>query len=180
MKQICKKILDKTDVIRTKKLCRKHHLNFCDGVKISKDVKIKDGTKVILSPGCWISHHCSFWGGGTIVLGKNTHIGSFSSIFASKDGGVSIGDEVNCSRNMFVIDSNHSYDDVNSLIRLQPLRSEKITIGNDVWIAANVTIVKGASIGNGCVVGACSLVNKKFGDGVVLGGVPAAIIKKRF
>ncbi|KAG7344502.1 maltose O-acetyltransferase [Nitzschia inconspicua] len=53
-----------------------------------------------------------------------------------------------------------------------------ITIGNNVWIGANATICPGITLGNGVVVGAGAVVTKSFPDNVVIGGVPAKILKK--
>jgi len=55
-----------------------------------------------------------------------------------------------------------------------------IIIGNDVWIGVNATIMGGVKIGDGAVVGACSLVTKDVPPYAVVGGVPAKIIKYRF
>lgn len=53
-------------------------------------------------------------------------------------------------------------------------------IGNDVWIGANVTILRGVKIGDGAVVGAGSVVSKDVAPYSVVGGLPAKEIKKRF
>ena len=55
----------------------------------------------------------------------------------------------------------------------------QLHIGNDVWIASNVKIVKPVVIGNGVVVAACSLVNKDIHSYEVSAGVPAKFIKHR-
>jgi acetyltransferase-like isoleucine patch superfamily enzyme len=53
---------------------------------------------------------------------------------------------------------------------------EPVMIGDHVWIAHDVSITKGAIIPSGCIVGAKSLVNKKFiGENLLIAGVPAII-----
>ena len=52
-----------------------------------------------------------------------------------------------------------------------------VTIGDDCWLGANSTICPGVTIGNGVVVAAGAVVTKSFGDNVVIGGVPAKILK---
>ena len=52
-----------------------------------------------------------------------------------------------------------------------------ITIGNDVWLAANVTICAGVSIGRGVVVGAGSVVLQDLPDNTLCAGSPARVIK---
>ena len=53
-----------------------------------------------------------------------------------------------------------------------------ISIGDNCWIAANATIVGGVTLGDNVVVAAGAVVNKSFPNDVVIGGVPAKIIKK--
>ena len=55
-----------------------------------------------------------------------------------------------------------------------------VTIGNDVWIGQNVTILPCVHIGNGAVVGAGSIVTKHVPDYAVVAGNPAKILKYRF
>tara|TARA_Y100001933_G_scaffold251641_1_gene289595 strand:- start:1256 stop:1885 length:630 start_codon:yes stop_codon:yes gene_type:complete len=55
-----------------------------------------------------------------------------------------------------------------------------ITIGNDVWIGANVSLMDGVKIGDGAIVAANALVTKDVEPYSIVGGVPAKIIKKRF
>ena len=49
----------------------------------------------------------------------------------------------------------------------------KITVGNNVFIGINSTILPGVTIGDNCIVGACSLVTTSIPSGEVWGGVPA-------
>lgn len=51
-------------------------------------------------------------------------------------------------------------------------------IGERVWIGENVTILPGACIGNGVVIGANSVVRGEIPNNVIIAGVPAKIVKK--
>lgn len=53
-------------------------------------------------------------------------------------------------------------------------------IGNDVWIGANVTLMRGIRIGDGAVVAAASLVTRDVPAYAVVGGNPAKLIRWRF
>lgn len=55
-----------------------------------------------------------------------------------------------------------------------------VTIGNDVWIGANVCILNGVKIGDGAIIGAGAVVVKEVPSYAIVGGVPAKIIKYRF
>lgn len=58
-------------------------------------------------------------------------------------------------------------------------RNNGITIGNDVWIGINATILHGVKIGNGVTVAAGAVVTRDIPDYCVVGGVPAKIIKRK-
>ena len=55
-----------------------------------------------------------------------------------------------------------------------------ITIGNDVWIGYNATIMPGVKIGHGAIIASQSVVTKDVPPYAVVGGNPATIIKLRF
>lgn len=55
--------------------------------------------------------------------------------------------------------------------------AKPITIGNDVWIGGNCTILPGVTIGNNVVVAAGAVVTKDVPDNCMVGGVPARVIR---
>ena len=59
-------------------------------------------------------------------------------------------------------------------------RSKHVTIGNDVWIGHNASIMPGVNIGNGAVIGTGAVVTKDVEPYAVVLGVPAQKKKMRF
>ena len=55
--------------------------------------------------------------------------------------------------------------------------AKPVMIGNDCWFGVNVTICPGVTVGNGCVIGAGSVVIKDVPDNTFAAGVPARIIR---
>lgn len=54
---------------------------------------------------------------------------------------------------------------------------KKILIGNNVWIGAHAVINPGVTIGNNVIVASGAVVTKDVPDNVIVGGVPAKIVK---
>lgn len=53
-----------------------------------------------------------------------------------------------------------------------------ITIGDGCWLASNVTVCGGVTIGKNCVIGAGSVVTRDIPDGVFAAGAPCKVIRK--
>ena len=65
------------------------------------------------------------------------------------------------------------------LITDLPSRGDTI-VGNDVWIGANATIMPGVRIGHGAVISTEAVVTKDVPDYAIVGGNPAALIRRRY
>ncbi len=55
--------------------------------------------------------------------------------------------------------------------------TKPITVGSDVWIGGNVSILGGAKIGSNVVIAAGAVVTKDIPANSVVGGVPARVIR---
>ncbi|MBD5559891.1 MAG: sugar O-acetyltransferase [Clostridia bacterium] len=89
---------------------------------------------------------------------------------------VHIGNHVMIGPSTMIITVNHP---LSPRGRRQHLGQAKpVTIGNDVWIGGNCTILPGVSIGNNVVIAAGAVVTKDVPDNCVVGGVPATVIKQ--
>ena len=115
--------------------------------------------------------------GKGIIIGNNCGLGTHS--FYGCAGGIEIGNDVIVGNYVSMHSENHNFSDKEIPIRLQGVNRKGIKIGNNCWIGAKVTILDGAIIGNGCIIAAGAVVNGCFPDNVVIGGVPAKIIKNR-
>lgn len=112
--------------------------------------------------------------GGVLHTGRNFAVSGTTSIVCSKS--IVIGDDVQFSWNSLVMDSDaHKvYGIGGEWIN----ESRGVRIGNRVWVAANVTVMKGSVIGDNCVVAGNSLVNKALGEsGCVMAGMPARKVR---
>jgi len=118
--------------------------------------------------------HFSKYGKG-LKIGNNSAIGDFTHFGAP--GGIVIGDDVIMGSYISFHSENHNFQDTSKLIREQGVTSKGIFLGNNIWVGAKVTFLDGSKIGNNSVVAAGAVVNGEFPDNVVIGGVPAKILK---
>jgi len=57
-------------------------------------------------------------------------------------------------------------------------RSEPIVIGDNTWIASRAIILKGVTIGEGCVIAAGAVVTKNVPPYSMVAGVPAVVVRE--
>ena len=124
----------------------------------------------------WSGHilfHCT---NRTVHIGKNST--AKNVYILARENDVFIGENCMFSRGIEVRATDvHKIYDINTNEQLN--KPSDVVIGNHVWVAAKVTISKGALIANGSVIGANSFVNKKFTQSnCVIAGSPAKIVRK--
>ena len=115
--------------------------------------------------------------GRGISIGDGTTFGS--NCFFGAAGGIHIGENVLGGQYIRFHSENHNFEDLNKLIKEQGVTHKGIIVGNNCWIGSGVVFLDGATIGNGCVVAANAVVTGRFDDNVVIGGIPAKVIKNR-
>lgn len=121
---------------------------------INQPFRCDYGCNIFLGEDCFINFNCTILDEAKVIIGNNAFLGPNVSIYTA------------CHpleadrRNQFVE------------------WAEPVTIGNNVWIGGDVTILPGVSIGDNVVIGAGAVVTKNFPSNVVIGGNPAKVIKK--
>jgi len=110
-----------------------------------------------------------------IRLGNNVRIGIDNFIQAG--GGVTLEDDVMLGPGVKIWSQNHRYDDVNRPIPDQGYTYDPVYIGKGVWIGADVFVLPGVTLPEGCVVSASSVVSKKnYKPYSILAGNPCRVI----
>ncbi len=151
-------------------------------VKIWPKAKIVNGANISIGHRVIIDDFVLIIGGEDTRIGNFVHIASFTSITGG--GRLVIGNFAGISSGVRIYTGNEQYSGecmtnptVPPPFRI-PIRGE-VTIGRHVIIGANSVILPGVTIGEGAVVGACSLVTKDCQPWSVNFGAPARRIKAR-
>lgn len=110
---------------------------------------------------------------GDVKVGQNTWIGPFT-ILDGSGGGLRIGSHCSISAGVQI----YTHDTVEWATSggLKTADCAPTVIGNNCYLAPNVIVTKGVTLGDGCVVGANSMVNRSFPAGAKLAGCPARLI----
>jgi acetyltransferase-like isoleucine patch superfamily enzyme len=137
-------------------------------------------------------------GYGRVVLGRWVHLGDRCSLRAH-EGTLRIGDKtvlgredtVNCYLDVsigprcivadwvYVGDFDHRYDDLHVPIKDQGIVKSPVRIGADVWIGVKASVLRGAQVGDGCVLAAHTVVKGDVPAGSVVAGVPGRVVRDR-
>ena len=115
--------------------------------------------------------------GKGIEIGNNVGLGTHGHYGGA--GGLRIGDDTIIGNYVSFHPESHNSADTAMPIRLQGVSHKGITLGRNCWIGAKATFLDGAEIGDGCIVAAGAVVRGIFPENVVIGGVPARILKTR-
>lgn len=128
----------------------------------------------ILGNNSTIEDFCTINNGvGDVLIGNETLIGMGNTII----GPVTIGNHVIFAQNIVVSALNHEYRNINIPIHEQKILTNPVVIEDECWIAANVVILAGVTIGKHSVVAAGAVVTKSIPPYSVAVGNPARVIK---
>lgn len=109
-----------------------------------------------------------------ISIGENTYVNRQTFFDASIE--IKVGKNVLIGPFCYITDHDHGTAS-DSPYASQPLEESAVFIGDNVWIGAGVTVLKGVHIGDNAVLAAGSVVTSDVPPGVIVGGIPAKVIK---
>ncbi len=127
--------------------------------------------------GCVLDHGLTVECRGDLVVGDRTVFGHHCTVAA--DRSVTIGADCLLAELVSVRDHDHAFVADGVPILDQGRATAPVTIGDDVWIGAKATVVRGVTIGDGAVIGAHAVVTRDVPAGAVAVGVPARVVRYR-
>lgn len=119
---------------------------------------------------------CTVSGLAQIEIEDNVHIGD--NAFIRGEGGLFIGANTHTSRNLVIYTHNHNYEG-EVLPYDHTFRHRKVIIERNVWIGMNVTILPGAHIKEGAIIGAGTVVSGTVEALAIVGAVRGKVLKYR-
>jgi putative colanic acid biosynthesis acetyltransferase WcaF len=125
-----------------------------------------------IAPTAQICPRARIWAPWNLIMGERSCIGDDVDVYSVTT--ISIGADSTVSQYSYLCGATHDYEDP-----IHPVVPKPITIGERCWVAADVFVAPGVTIGDGTVVGARSNVFKDLPAWVVAVGSPAKPIKPR-
>lgn len=138
-----------------------------------------DNNTIHIGPWCHLIQVeiCTENSGNRICIGEHTKILGKTHLASIEGTAIQIGKDC-----LFSSDIHFRTGDSHSVLDMQGRRinaSRDITLGDHVWVGTKVTCLKGASVADHCILGACALVTGTFEEtNCVLAGVPAKVTKR--
>ena len=154
-----------------KRLFRAYNATTEEDVEVREEIKRqlfrRVGKNVFIEP----DFICEM--GNNISIGDNVFMNFGCIIFDM--GEVSIGNNVMFGPRVGIYTTNHAFDPDERIANV--VISKPVHIGNRVWVAADVKIVQGVTIGDDSIIGAGSVVTKDIPAGVIAAGNPCRVIR---
>jgi maltose O-acetyltransferase len=122
-----------------------------------------------------VERGADFGTGKGISIGNNSGLGLNCHV----RGPLIIGDNVMMAPEVAILTSNHNFSNTEVPMNKQGHLTDKVEIGNDVWIGYRVLILPGVMIENGAIVAAGAVVTKDVPAYAIVGGNPAKVIRFR-
>lgn len=135
----------------------------CGSIRISSRSKLKYGAVIRAYD-------------GYVDIGSRVTIGEYSIL--AGHGGIFIGDTVVVAGHCYITAQNHIFSS-EIPIRFQGETCEGIKIGYGSWIGGHCVILDGVEIGDGCIVGAGSIVTKSLRGNMICYGNPCREVRSR-
>ena len=134
------------------------------------------GRNTLIFHGAWLSVERVAWEATEPVLriGSSVGIRPYCTISAAES--IVIEDYVVLSAFSTVVDSDHTFVSGEPSVLRGPLATSPIRIGRGTWIGERVAVMRGADIGERCIIGANSVVRGRIPDNSIAVGAPARVV----
>ena len=153
-----------------------------EGSIIYPSAKIVRPEVIEIGPNCMIDDFAFIFGGTGIRIGSYVHIASFVSVIGG--GELVIGNYAAVAAGARLITGTDQYQGGSRMSAALPIdqrnvRLDRIVIGKDAFVGTNAVVHPGVTIGEGAIIGSCSLVLRDCDPWTIYTGVPCKPIGTR-
>ncbi|MDP9387556.1 MAG: acyltransferase [Actinomycetota bacterium] len=145
--------------------------------RTKRAIALREGDAKRVGEGCFYLDQIVWLNADRVELGDA--VGFNYGCYVNGFGGLVIGDRTVFGPYTMIHTADHRTDDPGRPIAEQGWVEAPVKIGADCWIGMGVCILPGVHIGDGCVVGAGSVVTKDLEEFSVAVGNPAKVIRSR-
>jgi len=133
--------------------------------------QVSIGARCLLEHGIYFKYDGPWRKGPSIIIGDGVWIGAGCEFNIHEK--IEIGNHTMIAAGCRFIDTDHGVTDRSIPMIAQAGHKSPITINEDVWLGADVVVLRGVTIGRGAVVGAGAVVTKSIPEFEIWAGVPA-------
>lgn len=136
-----------------------------------KILDVRVGKHFFVRPNFYLGRGCRLRIGNNVFIGRNGHIAC----------NLTIGDDVMVASSVSFVGGDHRIDNLGDIkIRDSGREHNRETVIHDnVWIGHGAIVLAGVTIESGAVIAAGSVVTQDVGENLIIGGVPAKLIRMR-
>lgn len=148
-----------------------------DRVTVQNGVRLQPwGGAIRLADGVQVRDRCELKSAGELRIGARAILGRTTTVHCEQS--VTIGALCGFAERVTVIDSDHGFDGSDTFFMEQPLRSSPVVLADNVFLATNVVVLRGTTVGANSVAAAGAVLNGgDFPGGHVIAGTPARALK---
>jgi acetyltransferase-like isoleucine patch superfamily enzyme len=147
-------------------------VHFYNYSHVSQVRRARIGSGVRMAP------NVSLRSGERVEIGARAHVGAYCSLWAGETSRIVLGEDALLGPEVYITTSNYGTMP-GQPIMTQPRTEADVVIGRDVWLGARVIVLPGVTVGDGCVVGAGSVVTRSLPPNSIAVGAPARVVGQR-
>jgi acetyltransferase-like isoleucine patch superfamily enzyme len=114
--------------------------------------------------------------GNKLVIRSGTYVNRYTMFDVHEH--LEIGRDCMIGPQCYFTDADHSFEP-DLPVKAQPMRTAPVIVEDEVWIGAQVVVLKGVRIGKGAVIGAGSVVTRDIPPNSIAVGSPAHLVRTR-
>lgn len=139
--------------------------------------QVQIGDSCILETDVQFKYSAPYRPGPSIIIGNRVFLGRGCEFNCVER--IEVGEGCLIASGCKFVDSNHGTS-LDTPMNMQPLTCAPVKLERDVWLGANVVVLKGVHIGEGSIIAAGAVVTRSVPSGEIWAGIPARKMGNRY